>query len=98
MRNTAPCIAYACYKIKESNPEANIVVAPSDHLITNEAEFVRVIENGLEFTANNDVLLTLGIQPHRPEIGYGYIQAEVDNSKRYCVKFQKFFQKKILIL
>ncbi|MGZ2369859.1 mannose-1-phosphate guanylyltransferase [Ancylomarina sp. YFZ004] len=75
MRNTAPCIAYAAYKIKGLNPEANIVVAPSDHLITNEAEFIRIIENGLDFTVNNDTLLTLGIQPHRPETGYGYIQA-----------------------
>ncbi len=75
MRNTAPCIAYAAYKIKGLNAKANMVVAPSDHLITNEAEFVRIIENGLEFTANNEALLTLGIQPHRPETGYGYIQA-----------------------
>ena len=75
MRNTAPCIAYAAYKIKGLNSDANIVVAPSDHLITNEAEFIRIIENGLEFTANNETLLTLGIQPHRPETGYGYIQA-----------------------
>ncbi|WP_282125698.1 mannose-1-phosphate guanylyltransferase [Marinifilum flexuosum] len=75
MRNTAPCIAYAAYKIKGLNPEANIVVAPSDHLITNESEFIRIIENGLNFTANNNALLTLGIQPHRPETGYGYIQA-----------------------
>jgi mannose-1-phosphate guanylyltransferase len=75
MRNTAPCIAYAAYKIKGLNAKANIVVAPSDHLITNEAEFIRIIENGLDFTANNETLLTLGIQPHRPETGYGYIQA-----------------------
>jgi mannose-1-phosphate guanylyltransferase len=75
MRNTAPCIAYAAYKIKGLNAKANMVVAPSDHLITNEAEFIRIIENGLEFTAANDTLLTLGIQPHRPETGYGYIQA-----------------------
>ena len=76
MRNTAPCIAYAAYKIKSLNSDANIVVAPSDHLITNEAEFIRIIENGLDFTANNETLLTLGIQPHRPETGYGYIQAD----------------------
>ncbi len=79
MRNTAPCIAYAAYKIKGLNPDANIVVAPSDHLITNEAEFIRIIENGLDFTANNDTLLTLGIQPHRPETGYGYIQADASH-------------------
>jgi mannose-1-phosphate guanylyltransferase len=76
MRNPAPCIAYAAYKIKALNADANIVVAPSDHLITNESEFIRIVENGLEFTANNDVLLTLGIQPHRPETGYGYIQSK----------------------
>ncbi|NOU59237.1 mannose-1-phosphate guanylyltransferase [Marinifilum caeruleilacunae] len=78
MRNTAPCIAYAAYKIKGLNPNANIVVAPSDHLITNEGEFIRIIENGLEFTSSKDALLTLGIQPHRPETGYGYIQASIN--------------------
>lgn len=82
MRNTAPCIAYAAYKIKALNPNANIVVAPSDHLITNEAEFIRIIENGLDFTANNETLLTLGIQPHRPETGYGYIQASSEILKQ----------------
>ncbi len=75
MRNTAPCIAYASYKIYKKNPDANIVVAPSDHLITNESEFRRVVESGLKFTSAKDVLLTLGIHPHRPETGYGYIQA-----------------------
>ncbi|WP_120239374.1 mannose-1-phosphate guanylyltransferase [Marinifilum flexuosum] len=85
MRNTAPCIAYAAYKIKALNADANIVVAPSDHLITNEAEFIRIIENGLDFTANNDALLTLGIQPHRPETGYGYIQANSVNSDQSSV-------------
>ncbi len=82
MRNTAPCIAYAAYKIKGLNPDANIVVAPSDHLITNETEFIRIIENGLDFTENNDALLTLGIQPHRPETGYGYIQSITNDELR----------------
>jgi mannose-1-phosphate guanylyltransferase len=76
MRNTAPCIAYAAYKINKRNPNANIVVAPSDHLITDESGFRSVIQKGLDFTANDDVLLTLGIHPHRPETGYGYIQAD----------------------
>ncbi|WP_244824778.1 mannose-1-phosphate guanylyltransferase [Carboxylicivirga mesophila] len=75
MRNTAPCIAYATYKIYKRNPQANIVVAPSDHLITDETEFRRVVNKGLEFVTSNDVLLTLGIAPHRPETGYGYIHA-----------------------
>lgn len=78
MRNTAPCIAYAAYKIYKRNPEANIVVAPSDHLITDESGFQAVISKGLEFTGKDDVLLTLGIKPHRPETGYGYIQADAE--------------------
>lgn len=73
-RNTAPCIAYANYKIREKNPEANIIVAPSDHLILNEPEFIRVINQGIDFIKENDALLTLGIKPNRPETGYGYIQ------------------------
>ncbi|MFO7843744.1 MAG: sugar phosphate nucleotidyltransferase [Bacteroidales bacterium] len=73
-RNTAPCIAYANYKILKHNPDANIVTAPSDHLIIKEDEFVKVIEEGLEFVSNKDALLTLGIKPGRPETGYGYIQ------------------------
>jgi mannose-1-phosphate guanylyltransferase len=73
-RNTAPCIAYAVYRIRKQNPKANIVVLPSDHLITNEKEYQRVITEGLRFVANNDALLTLGMKPTRPETGYGYIQ------------------------
>lgn len=75
-RNTAPCVAYAINKIKRKNPGANLIVAPSDHLILKEEEFVRQIEKGLEFVADNDALLTLGIKPSRPETGYGYIQVK----------------------
>lgn len=75
-RNTAPCVAYASYKILTINPEANIIVAPSDHYIQNEEAFVEVIKTGLDFVNHNDVLLTLGITPNRPETGYGYIQVE----------------------
>lgn len=75
-RNTAPCIAYANYKIETINPEANIVVTPSDHLIIKEQEFLTVIKNGLEFTQEHKALLTLGINPSRPETGYGYIQID----------------------
>lgn len=75
-RNTAPCIAYASYKIRTINPEANIIVAPSDHLILKEEEFLRQVEAGLDFVATHPVLLTLGITPSRPETGYGYIQVE----------------------
>lgn len=87
-KNTAPCIAYANYKIESINPNANIVVLPSDHLITKEEEFVRIIKEGFQFTEQNDALLTLGITPHRPETGYGYIQIgeQLDNSNIYKVK------------
>ena len=70
-RNTAPCIAYANAKIKKKNPEAKIVVAPSDHLITKEKEFIDFILTGLKFVTEKDGLLTLGITPSRAETGYG---------------------------
>lgn len=73
-RNTAPCIAYANHKIASINPNAKIVVAPSDHLILKEDIFRDVILKGLDFVTAKDVLLTLGIKPSRPETGYGYIQ------------------------
>ncbi|GAB3539587.1 mannose-1-phosphate guanylyltransferase [Spirosoma fluminis] len=73
-RNTAPCIAYACYKIAQRDPEANIVVAPADHIILKEDEFKRTIQVALDSTKNQDILVTLGIQPSRPDTGYGYIQ------------------------
>ena len=81
-KNTAPCIAYANHKIKTIDPKANIVVTPSDHLILKENEFVEVIKNGLKFTQNNDALLTLGITPHRPETGYGYIQIDPEKKTK----------------
>ena len=73
-RNTAPCIAYASFKIQHENRDANIIVAPSDHLITNEDEFERIVKECLEVSAQKDYLITLGIKPSRPETGYGYIQ------------------------
>jgi mannose-1-phosphate guanylyltransferase len=74
-RNTAPCIAYAAYHIKACNPDANIVVAPSDHLILKEDVFLRNVERGLQFVKENEALVTLGVKPSRPETGYGYIQS-----------------------
>lgn len=73
-RNTAPCIAWASYHIRALNPNANIVVAPSDHLILKESEFLESINKGLKYVSSNTNLLTLGIKPNRPETGYGYIQ------------------------
>lgn len=90
-RNTAPCIAYASYKIQTINPEANIIVAPSDHHIQDEENFLEQVKKGLEFVKHNNALLTLGIPPSRPETGYGYIQIESkeivrENENLYKVK------------
>jgi mannose-1-phosphate guanylyltransferase len=74
MRNTAPCVAYGCYKIESMDPDAVIVVAPSDHLIMDEAGFVNSIEQSLKTAAEHQCLVTLGIMPSRPDTGYGYIQ------------------------
>jgi mannose-1-phosphate guanylyltransferase len=74
-RNTAPCIDYANFRIQQINPDANIVVAPSDHLIVKEEEFLKCVRDGLNFVTQNDALLTMGIVPSRPETGYGYIQS-----------------------
>ena len=92
MRNTAPCIAYANFRIQAQNPNASIVVAPSDHLITKEDEFVKTIEIALEQTRETGNLMTLGIKPSRPDTGYGYIQFEdfeeaVDDRVKEVVTF-----------
>jgi mannose-1-phosphate guanylyltransferase len=73
-RNTAPCITYAAYRIQSLNPNANILIAPSDHLITDSHEFTRICNLALEASSGSGQLLTLGIKPHRPDTGYGYIQ------------------------
>lgn len=74
-RNTAPCMAYATYKLLQVNPNASVVVTPSDHLITNDLVFAETVLNGLDYASKNDVLITLGVKPNRPETAYGYIQA-----------------------
>ena len=74
-RNTAPCIAYATYKLLMRNPEAHVVVTPSDHVISNEELFVETILNAFEYVEKNDVLMTLGVVPTRPDTNYGYVQA-----------------------
>lgn len=76
-RNTAPCIAYVSWRIKSKDPNANIVVSPSDHIVMNPEEFRRVINEALDFTSESDSIVTLGMSPTRPETGYGYIQADL---------------------
>jgi mannose-1-phosphate guanylyltransferase len=85
-RNTAPCIAYAVNRIKSMTDKANIIVAPSDHLILKELDFLDTIKVGLDFVEKNDCLLTLGIKPSRPETGYGYIQIDEGETNLRRVK------------
>lgn len=87
-RNTAPCIAYASFKIHKKNPDAIMVVLPSDHLILDEDIFLDTMNYSLDYIKKNDHLLTLGIKPTRPDTGYGYIQIneEVKNDEIYKVK------------
>ena len=76
-RNTAPCICYVSWRIKTCDPKANIVIAPSDHVVMDTPEFQRVIRSTLKFTSESDAIVTLGMKPSRPETGYGYIQADL---------------------
>lgn len=79
-RNTAPCIAYVSWVIKSINPNANIVVTPSDHVITDTKTFQNAIRECLQFTSSSDAIVTLGIKPDHPETGYGYIEADLSYS------------------
>lgn len=71
--NTGPCVAYTAFKLHQLDPEANFIIAPSDHIVLKESVFVEALQKALTFTATNDALLTLGIRPSRPDTGYGYI-------------------------
>lgn len=74
-RSTAPCIAYAAWKIKKIDPNANMVVTPSDHFVADVNEFRRVVKSSLDFVVDSDAIMTIGIKPTRPDTGYGYIEA-----------------------
>ena len=90
-RNTAPCITYACWKIKKHHPDANIVVTPADALVINTDEFRRAIAKALLMTDQSKGIVTIGIKPCRPETGYGYIAAgeEVDQDIRKVDEFKE---------
>lgn len=90
-RNTAPCIAYACYKIGVLNVNANIIVSPADHIILKEVEFQNRINICINSAAKTPNLLTLGISPTRPDTGYGYINFE--KSEADVKKVKKFLEK-----
>ncbi|MDR2085093.1 MAG: mannose-1-phosphate guanylyltransferase [Bacteroidales bacterium] len=88
-RNTAPCIAYANYRILNQNPAAQVIVAPSDHIILKEDVFIKVATEALNEAEKHDCLITLGITPSRPDTGYGYIQIDEDNKERLNGKILK---------
>lgn len=79
-KNTAPCIAYGAAKITAKNPDACMIVCPSDHLILQQERFTSIIETAIDDAVKNDKIVTLGIQPTRPDTGYGYIEYAKDAS------------------
>ena len=97
-RNTAPCIAYVTHKIYEINPDACMVVAPSDHIVMKGEAFLKVIKSGLNFVETNDALATLGIVPTRPDTGYGYIQYLDEHKNGEVFKVKTFTEKPSLEL
>lgn len=98
--NTAPCIAYACYKLRKIDPDATLIVAPSDHLILKEEEFLAKVDTALSFAEQNEALLTIGITPTRPDTGYGYIKYKKDSSgdlpETPVKKVESFMEKPVL--
>jgi mannose-1-phosphate guanylyltransferase len=93
LKNTAPCIAYSVYKIFAKHPNANIAVLPSDHLITDEHEFLKRIQESLDFVTQNDAIVTLGIKPTRPDAGYGYIQYFTEEQSQNIYRVKTFTEK-----
>ncbi len=92
-KNTAPCIAYISFKIRELNPEASLIVAPADHLILNEHKFLDICNQALEFVNHFNALITIGIKPTYPNTGYGYIQHEGIEAIPSIFKVKTFTEK-----
>lgn len=92
-KNTAPCVAYISFKLLQKDPKANLIVAPSDHLILEADEFVNTAKKGLNFVSNSDAIITLGIKPTYPNTGYGYIQHETTEATTNIYKVKTFTEK-----
>lgn len=92
-RNTAPSVAWANMRIKRCNPDANIIITPSDQLVVNEEAFMKTLETGIGYVSDNNVLLTVGVKPTRPEPGYGYIQMGDLSCKPDVYKVKSFTEK-----
>jgi len=92
-KNTAPCIAYASFRLFKQDPHANILFAPADHLILDETTFVKTCLEAFQFVNGRDALLTFGIKPTRPDTGYGYIQYETKGGIDHIFKVKTFTEK-----
>jgi mannose-1-phosphate guanylyltransferase len=92
-RNTAPCVAYAAFKLMAKDPRATMVVTPADHLVLNEREFEKVIGEGMDFVEEHHALVTIGIRPNRPDTGYGYIQIDGDRRTGMLNRVKTFTEK-----
>ncbi|GIV42959.1 MAG: mannose-1-phosphate guanylyltransferase [Bacteroidia bacterium] len=92
-RNTAPCIAYGCFKIQKMNPNAAVLICPSDHLIIDENLFQKIVLEAFEAVLQKNIIMTLGILPTRPDTGYGYIQFEEEDIQTPFYKVKSFTEK-----
>lgn len=92
-RNTAPCIAYAAFRLAKNDPDATMIVTPADHLIIDTDTFMEVAMSGVEFAQKGEYLCTIGVMPTRPATGYGYIQVEMPLRKDDINKVKTFTEK-----
>lgn len=92
-KNTAPCVAYISFKLMQKDPDATLIIAPSDHLVLNTEEFQKVSLAALDFAENHNALVTLGIKPTYPNTGYGYIQHELTSAADDVYKVKTFTEK-----
>ncbi len=91
--NTGPCVAYTALRLEAMDPNATFVIAPSDHVILKEAAFLDKINQALTYASKEEVIVTLGIEPTRPDTGYGYIETDVDSENREVIKVNQFREK-----
>src|SRR5215510_5559964 len=92
-KNTAPCVAYISFKLLKKDPNANLIVAPADHLITEAAEFIKTSKKALDFVNHINAFVTLGIKPTYPNTGYGYIQHDTISAAPDVYKVKTFTEK-----
>ncbi len=92
-KNTAPCIAYMAFKLQQKDPDATLIIAPSDHLVMDTDEFERISKEALAFAKEHNSFVTLGIKPTYPNTGYGYIQHETESVAPNVFKVKIFTEK-----